>query len=695
MRDNVTTASLSDLVFRPRSVAVVGASADPTKTSSRPVRFLQQHGFQGKVHVVNPRQPEVFGVPTVASVDDLPQVPDHAYILLNTEGAMDAVQRCVALGVPVVTVLASGFGEAGPEGKARERVLRDLARNSGTRILGPNSLGVVNTHNGLTLTANAAFAEGMLTPGRFMLASQSGSMLGAVLSRGQARGIGFSRLVSVGNEVDLDVGTLCSASVDDPDVDGFLLFLETIRHSENLAAFAARAHAAGKPIIAYKLGRSDEGRELAVSHTGAMLTAEDVADAFLKDNGIARVTHLESLFEAAPLFAGWATAQRSQGTVGVVTTTGGGGAMVIDQLGLQGTKVVGPSPETLRALAGVGIDVGPGRLIDLTLAGANYDAMTAALGVLRNAAEFDALITVIGSSARTMPHQTIQPILDSQDTGKAFATFVVPDAPDALRIMAAAGIPAFRTPEACADAVGAFLDVRPPRVAPRPVRAAAAERRTLSETASLELFASLGVPVPEVVEFDVREGPPAVLPFGYPVVAKALSNDLSHKTDAGGVVLGISGPEDLSEAAGLIVRTVRARAGVEVARILVEPMVRGITELLIGYSDDPQVGPVITISSGGVLAELSKERILRLAPVDEATAREMIEALPAAAVLNGYRGGQKGDVAALARAIAAFSRMAEDPRRAVLEAEINPLCVLPEGQGVVALDALAVVAVDS
>lgn len=690
----MSATRLSDCVFKPASVALVGASGDPKKTTARPFQFLQQHGYQGRVHVVNPRQKEVFGHSTVPSIEDLPETPDHAYILLNTDGAMEAARHCAKRGVPVVSILASGFSESGAEGLAREQELRALVRETGTRIIGPNCLGVVNTHNGMSLTANAAFFEPKLDPGRFMLVSQSGSMLGSLLSRAQDRGLGFSRIVSVGNEVDMDIGTLSMGSVEDPEVEGFLLFLETIRQAESLTEFAAAAHAAGKPVLAYKLGRSLEGQELAVSHTGAMLSDDSVADTFLRDNGIARVTHLESLFESAPLFAGWSKTPRKRGTVGVVTTTGGGAAMVVDQLGVEGVSVVGPTEGTLSKLAEAGLEVSPGRIIDLTLAGANYDAMTAALKVLRNAEEFDVLIIVIGSSARTMPQQTIQPILDGEDNDKPLAVFVVPEAPHALRLMADAGIPAFRTPESCADAVGAFLDVRVPRLPGRMVAAYEGERNSLSEKAAMDLFADLGVPVAQSLEIDVTAALPEDLPFSYPVVAKALSEELSHKTEAGGVVLDIKGPEELRAAVESISRNVRERAGIAVEQILIAPQVKGVTDLLLGYADDPQVGPVVILSQGGVLAELSKERIIRLAPVDEATALEMVDSLTIAPMLKGYRGGARADIEALVRTIVAFSQIAEHPKRAILEAEINPLSVQVEGAGVIPLDALAVVASD-
>ena len=238
------------------------------------------------------------------------------------------------------SILADGFAEAGEAGQARQQKLIDLVAGSGTRILGPNSLGLVRTWNGLSMTANAAFARDRLTPGRCTVLSQSGSLIGTFVSRGRMRGIGFSNLVSVGNEADLSIGEIGDCLIDDPKTDVFVLFLETIRHVETLAAFARSAAAAGKPVLAYKLGRSDIGAELAVSHTGALVGSDAAADALLRDLGIARVNIFETLLEAPPLFTGRRAASKMP-RVTMLTTTGGGGAMVADQLGTFGIDVDG------------------------------------------------------------------------------------------------------------------------------------------------------------------------------------------------------------------------------------------------------------------------------------------------------------------------------------------------------------------
>src|SRR5215469_1272709 len=365
------TARLRDALFFPRSVAVIGQSNDPGKTAGRPLKFLRQAGFTGRVYPVNARRRKVLGEQAWSSIEALPEVPEHAYVVTPLEGVMDAIEACGRAGVVVATVLTDGFAEIGEAGRSREARLKQLAASSGMRIVGPSSLGIVNLRSGMLLTANAAFDEPDLPTGRIFAASHSGGMIGTLLSRGKASGIGFAALASVGNEVDLSLGEICHAVLDDPDIDGYLLFLETLRHADRLRAFAQRAAAAGKPILAYKLGRSAQARELAVTHTGALAGEDDVADAFFAACGIARVDTFEGMIEAMPLLRRVAP-RATQGAprVGVVTTTGGAAAMVVDRLALRGIDVVAPSQQTLARLAAAGVTVEPARIVDLTLAGA-------------------------------------------------------------------------------------------------------------------------------------------------------------------------------------------------------------------------------------------------------------------------------------------------------------------------------------
>jgi acetate---CoA ligase (ADP-forming) len=485
---------------------------------------------------------EVLGERAWPSLAALPEVPDHAYIVTPTEGVIDAVDECARARVPVASVLAGGFGETGREGEEREARLRDICARTGIRIVGPSSLGVVDLRHKSFLTANAAFDEPELPVGRIFAASHSGGMIGAFLSRGKARGIGFAGLVSVGNEVDLSLGEICAATLDDPGIDGYLLFLETLRRAADLRAFALAAAARGKPVLAYKLGRSAAARDLAVSHTGALAGEDDVADAFLRECGIARVETLEGLIEGFPLLARVPARERDARPprVAVVTTTAGGATMVVDPLSVRGIAVEPPGAETLaRIKSATGLDVAPARLVDLTMAGVRYEIMKAALDTLIAAPEFDLVLVVVGSSARFYPDLAVKPIVDSAGAGKPLAAFLVPEAPDALARLSAAGVPNFHTPEACADAIAAALRRRMPRTIEVRSQTPAGDARLLDELQAYEMLDRIGVPRAPSIALEAESRPSPALPFAYPVAVKALSAEIAHKSDVGGVVLDV------------------------------------------------------------------------------------------------------------------------------------------------------------
>lgn len=688
----VIGAELARVLLHPRRVALVGASDDTGKTAGRPLQFLRRAGFRGTVYPVNAQREQVQGERAWPSLRALPEVPDHVFVLTPTQSVLETVRDCADLGVPLVTVLAAGFGESGPEGRERERELAALARERGIRLLGPSSLGVVNPATGLVLTANAAFAEPELPSGRVFVASQSGSMIGALVSHGKARGIGFAGLVSVGGEADLSIGEICQATLDDPGIDGYLLFLESLHDGAALRAFAIEAARRGRPVVAYKLGRSAAAAEMAATHTGALAGEDDVADAFLRDVGIVRVSQFETLLEAMPLALRMPPAPSrvvAPKRVGVVTTTGGGAAMVVDQLGVRGMVVQPPAPDTLARLAAAGLPASPGRVLDLTLAGTRYDVMKPALDILLEAPEFDLIVTVVGSSARFQPQLAVKPIVDSASHARPLVAMLVPHAPDALAQLTAAGVPCFRSPEGCADAVVAVASRRTPDgLEPAPLQGQD-EVSALSELQAYEVLDALALPHAPVYRLPLSTETAPALPFDYPVVVKVCSAQIAHKTEVGGVVLGVGDGRQLVEAIATLRRNLAQRApGVRCDDVLVQPMVRGLGEVLIGYRVDPQAGPIVMLAAGGIWAEVARDRSLRLAPVDVDVAREMIGEVRALKTLQGLRGTRRGDLEALARAVSALSHLAVRPDLRVREAEINPLLVLPEGEGVQAVDAL-------
>ncbi len=694
MSNAVTGQALAKALLNPASIALVGISNNTEKTAARPLQFLRRAGFEGTIYNVNPAREQVQGEKAYPSLSALPEVPDHAFILTNTEQAIAAVEECGALRIPVATILAGGFSEKGSAGLQRENRLKEIARKAGVRLLGPSSIGLVNVHRNLTLTANAAFGEPGLPKGGIFCASHSGSLIGALASRGRARGIGFNTLVSVGSECDLSVGEICESTLDDPTITGYLLFLETSRNADTLRRFAIAAAGRGKPVVAYKLGRSEAAAELAVSHTGALAGEDSVTDALLRDCGIARVDTFEGLLESLPLLT--KTPARKSGDprprVGVVTTTGGGAAMAVDQLGIRGIDVVPPSEVTQNKLQAAGIDGGSGRILDLTLAGTQYDVMKSALDIFCQAEEFDLVLAVVGSSARNHPNLAVKPVIDSINQKKPLACFIVPEAPEALILLTEEGVPNFRTPESCGDVIASALNRREPNPELKTVTGNwPSNQRSIDEAAAYKLFAEVGLPHADYIVVDVDQPIPE-LSFEYPVVAKVLSSEIAHKTDIGGVVLPIHDEEELGEAINLIRHNVEKNLpGKKVERVLVQRMVKSVGEALIGVKRDKDVGPIVMVAAGGIYTELYQDRSLRLAPVNFDAAMEMIGEVKALGALTGFRGRTRGDIKAVAEAIVKLSQLAVSESHGILEAEINPLMIMEDGKGALAVDALVTV----
>ena len=689
---------LFSALFEPRRVALIGASSDVTRTTSRPQRFLRRHGFAGEILPVNPSRREILGETAYETLDAISGEIDHAYILLNGAAAVRALADCGRRGVRVASILAGGFADAGAAGASLQDELSRIVAETGIRLVGPNSIGTVSTDPAVALTANAAFAVETLRAGNWAVVSQSGSLIGALLSRADARGIGFSRLISVGNEVDLAVGEIADLLVDDPKTDAILLFLETLRDGERLARAARRAHAAGKPVIAYKLGRSDIGQELAKSHTGAIAGSDATFDAFCRRHGIARVSMFESLIDVPPLLVGQAKSKTRGRRVAVATTTGGGAAMVVDSMAMAGLDIVGPPDNLVEWLKPHRIAAGDGRLVDLTLAGARPDIVAGTIERLLADEGNDAAIFVVGSSAQFNPELAVEPLLRFAGSAKPFAVALTPSAEKSLALLTAAGVPAFRHPESCAEAMALCLLRTPPQPVPRlqepsidALAALEAGRASgFDERRAADFFAALGVPMAKAVAVpDARRVAAAVGEVGAPVVLKILSADIPHKTEAGGVALGVPDGQTAAVAAREIEKRVKGHApAARLQGFLVQRMERGLVEVILGYRRDPLVGPTVTVGLGGVLAEIYKDASTRLAPVDESEALQMIAEVKGLATVRGYRNLPKGDIAALAKTIAAFSALAHRQFADVSEAEINPLLVKRDGEGVVAVDGL-------
>lgn len=689
---NKTEKRQFEALFSPRTIALIGASADQKKHTSRPQRTLKKHGYQGTIIPINPNRDEVGGDRAYPSLLDVPGDVDHAFLMVPRDAVPEAIAQCAAKKVPVATIYTDGFAETGPEGKRIQEEMLETARAGGVRLLGPNCSGIYSSRPSCALSINAAVEQLDIVPGPLSIISQSGSMTGGLMSRGLGRGVGFAKIVSIGNECDLSVGEIADWLVDDPETGAILLFIETFRMSHHLARAARRAVEAGKQVIAYKLGRSEVGRDLAASHTGAMAGGDEVANAFFRANGILRVDSLETMFELPMLLKGRRPSRQHR--VAVMTTTGGGASMVADRLGTLGVDVVGPSGTVISNLAEKGIKIPHGRLTDLTLAGTKAEVYGAVAGEILASDYCDLLVAVAGSSAQFQPEITVGPLVKADKHDKPLAVFIAPHAQVGLEQLSNAGIAGFRTPETCADAIHAWANWSMPVEAPAPdAQIVAAVQRTIeglngrspNEVEAGRIFAGIGIHTAPSV---VIASPDQKTDLDFPVVAKILSADIAHKTDAGGVVLGIKDAGALSEAAGTILGRVSAsHPEAKIDGILVQQMERGaLAEVILGFRRDAEVGPIVVLGVGGILAEVYKDAAIRLAPTTLDEARSMIEEVRGLAVIRGYRGLPKGDCDALAQAVVSMSQLAAVS--SIEDAEINPLFVKPEGQGVVAVDGL-------
>ena len=688
-------SSLGDRIFRPRTVALVGASGDTTKNNSRPQRYLQEAGFTGRVVPVNPGRPEVMGVPAFPDIASIPFEVDHAFIMVPAPAVEAVIDQCAAKRVPVATIFTAGFAEIGEAGAERQQRIVQKARAGGVRLLGPNCIGLVNVHGRLPLTTNAALQEEKLQPGPVSVISQSGSMLGSLLTRAAVRGIGYSKLVSIGNESDLSVGDLVSILADDEETRVILLFLETIRDGAGLAAAARAAFAAGKPVIAYKLGRSAIGRRVAASHTGAMVGGDELAQAFFRQHGILRVETLEGLIELPRFVEGYAPPARKHRSVGMMTATGGAAAMIVDRLGVYGDQVAEPPPAFRANLAEEGIEISDSPLIDLPMGTGEKGRYARILTELMASDHCDAVVSVMGSSSRSDPKMICDRVLTAKLGAKPLAVFMAPQADEGLRIFHEAGIAGFRTPESCADAVHAYLNWHAPASAPEvPDSELAAARQVLAETRSWDertagkLFSAIGVKVADSAVLPAEGASVAPVPSGR-LAVKVLSPDILHKSDASLVKLNVSDAELAGIASELVARAKAAFPEAHLEGVLAQKMESGLGEVILGYRDDREVGPVVVLGMGGVTAELRPSISVRIAPATVDVAREMIAELPELRKFDGYRNLPRGDLDALAEAVSRLSRLALLDGT-ISEAEINPLLIKEKGEGVVAVDGLVV-----
>ncbi|WP_213939258.1 acetate--CoA ligase family protein [Pseudomonas sp. dw_612] len=690
-------------IFRllsPRSVAVIGASSDPSKTAGRPITYLKKHGFDGTIYPVNPRYQEIAGLPCYADIASLPEAPDVGIVLLGAEKAHEAVRALALRGTAAAIVLASGYTELDGEGGKRQQALLEAAGSM--RLLGPNTIGLVNLTDGITLSASGALEMEHFPVGGIAVVSQSGGILGALLSRAASRGIGLSKLISTSNEADLDLADFVDYLVDDDATSVIALYMEGLRNPEKFRQAALKAARAGKPIVVFKIGRSESGARSAVSHTGAMAGADRMYDALFQQLGIIRAQTFADLLDLPHALS---SARQLRGKrVAILTSTGGAGTLVADSLGMAGFDTPPPDESTAARLRDLQ-QGGPAALdrnpIDVTLAGLQPDLLRSAIRILLDSPGYDAVVVIVGSSGLAMPElmaDAIKQCLPASD--KPVLAYVSPHAPQAISVLNAYGVPAFTAPESCTSVLAAMFDKasRPAFAESSPLIQPSVDltdlgHGSLNEVQAKQLFARFGVPIArEIIVANAEEAQAAAHELGGRVVLKMLSSHITHKSEVGGVAVNLNAV-DVGPRLERMREEVEANTGETLERFIVQEMVPGGVELILGLRRDP-LGIAVLLGMGGVTAELFNDTSLRMlvpgAGLDREQALALVQGLKTWPLLDGFRGRPRADVPALVSAIVAFSNMAAQLGERLGEAEINPVFVLPQGQGVIAADGVAV-----
>jgi len=686
-----------DCLLRPRSVAMIGASADATRIGGRALRHLAESGFSGAIYPINPGRDEVQGLQAWRSLAAVPGPVDAAVLALPANAVLPAIEDCARKGVGAAVIFSAGFAEMGGEGARLQAQMLETARAANMRLLGPNCLGMYNLHSRTFLSFSGVFDDVKGTVGRLGLVSQSGGYAGEVVKAAQAVDLHFGVWITTGNEVDIGMGEALQHLVDSDDVDVVVGYIEGVRDREAFLSALASAHARRKPVVVLKVGRTEQGARAAASHTASLAGADGVYDAAFRRYGVYRARCTEEMLDVAY------AASRGRFAAGrrlaILTNSGGIGVQAADFADDEGLEVAPMRDDIQQAIQALSPNAATHNPVDLTGQVANDPPMFArAVDAVMGSGDFDAAYFNIGLIAG-IPFIR-QPLLDSM----ADAASRYPQTPMAITVTAprpvvaeyeAAGYLCFGEPARAIKVLAALTHFPAAwnRPLPQPGALEGLPRieagASLSEADAKALIARVGVPAPaEFLVCSAVEAEAAARSIGGPVAIKVVSPDILHKTEVGGVALGVR-PEAAASRVETMAAAVAEKApDAAIQGFLVSPMLASGVECIVGIHNDPMLGPMVMFGLGGVTVELMKDVTTRLAPVSEDEAAEMIRSIKGFPLLDGFRGRPRADVAALARAVSGLSRLAAANADVLRTLEVNPLLALDEGQGVLALDAV-------
>ena len=694
------TDSISALLA-PNSVALVGASDDVTRIGGRPLRYLRESGFAGAVYPVNPKRETVQGLKAYASIGVLPQAPDVAILAVPAAATVQAVEECAERGVKAAIVFSAGFAETDEAGRAMQDEMVRIARGSGMRLLGPNCLGVFNSSIGFYGTFSAMLDSGLVTPGPIGIVSQSGAYGSHLMYLARLRGLGMNHLVTTGNECDINVAEALRWMVEQPDVNVVMAYAEGIRDRDTFIEALEVARERRKAIVFMKVGRSEVGAHAVSSHTAALAGSDAVFDAVFRQYGVWRAsTTAEQIDIAAACSRGVYPRSNS---LGIFTMSGGFGIQMADDAETAGLDVK-PMPEKaqqeLKAMLPYASPVNP---VDATAqAVTDLPLMTSFISAMLEKGDYGFFAGIFGSgpASPTFSGKLRQALetaaAASRDTIMAL-TMTAPD--EIVRTYEDKGFIVAQDGSALMKTLGAMVHFkesfdlaasRKPDLSPGEKIALSGE--SLSEREAKPILAKAGVTFPK--EALIKPGDDAGVvsaSVGFPAVLKISSPDIAHKTEIGGVIVGVKDEAEAREAAATIFARAREkRPDARIEGILVSPMISGGVEIIAGVVRDPAFGPVVMFGLGGVFVEVLKDVTFRAAPFDVPEAHRMIREIRGFAMLEGVRGAAPSDVDALAEMLSALSVFAAANADTVESIDLNPVRVMEKGKGVVALDALIV-----
>ncbi len=688
-----------DALFRPRSIALVGASDDVSRIGGIPLDYLKRYPYAGDVYPVNPKYQEIQGLKAYPSLRDIGQPVDLAIFAVPARAVSQSIDDAAAAGVKCAVMFSSGFAELGEEGAAAQAALSEQVARAGIRLLGPNCLGFLSIREHIFSTFTAAMQRAAPPAGNIAIVSQSGAFGAYALQMAVRRGLGLSYWATTGNEGDIQVADCIEWLAHDPSTQVMLCYLEGCRDGERLKRAFAAARENGKQIVMIKVGRTAAGGAAAASHTAALSGEDAVYDAMFRQYGVYRANTMDEFFAVG--YAASVTRMPPGGRLGIMTVSGGVGALMADEASSNDLALPSLPDDSQKALRDMVPFCGPNNPVDITGHFQNeHQVFDKAVDLMAQSGLYDALV-VFAAATGLSPiygprvHDSMQRARQQYpEMAMALVTMMPQEMRDSLDNV---GCLFYEEPSLAVQAMAALsffarAAQQPALPALAATPAAITSGQQLNEHDALQLLGSAGLPVVDArVVQQAEQAAAAADAIGYPVVMKIASADIAHKSDIGGVSLNVTDAHQVAEQfQQIMANDTKHCPDAAIDGVLVSPMISDGVEMILGVNRDPVFGPVVLCGLGGIAAEALRDTAIRVAPVNTNQARGMIDELRGRSILDGLRGAPAADVDALVQAIVSLSEFASAQRDSIASIDLNPVLVRSRGNGVVALDALIV-----